>query len=698
LCWFALFWALAATIRYIGAIYKALDDAYNPGDDQFLTRLWLTVLSTAFLLLLSSRARTFVFGVLAALLTVLIGAVIVLSGSVLPFLLAVWLVVWTFVYGDAALRQLGVRETDDLADRIVLAIPIGLSTLALLSLILGVIGMFNRGAAWAVLLVTTIPVGVRAVALAREYFREAVRNARQVLQGSALAPFLVVALGFMLLLNLTWSVAPEIQYDSLHVRLGVPQIYVNEGRFVDVPYAFHSYFVRIMEWVYGFCLALYDESVAKLLAAAVAIVAALSVYSLGRSLFSPNVGLWAAVLFYTTPLASWVGGTTYTDLAVALFASALVLSSLYYQRTAARSWLAVTAMLAAAALSVKLTAAPVVAAAGAAVAWLVWRTSEPLGQKIRSLDFPLALAFLTALPWHLLTFVVTGSPIFPMMNDLFRSPRWELVNTRFNLGDYGMGTSFGDLIRVPFRLVLDTARFGEALPRGSLGALLILFIPLGLVLALRRNSAVRLGVITTGVAVFLWEVVFQYGRYYLVVLPGVAALAVGGLYETLPKKVSRFAAPAILLALLLSQGAVTSFQYWNIPERYPIDVALGRESRRAFLLRSLGGYGATQHLNAVVPPKGRVLTIGGENLRFYINAPLESLSLSLIERPLRRAPDLKGEELAHALAEMGFTHLLFSRQDLQNPEPFYTYASPEFLREHAVLEYSDRAVVVYRLK
>ena len=70
---------------------------------------------------------------------------------------------------------------------------------------------------------------------------------------------------------------------------------------------------------------------------------------------------------------------------------------------------------------------------------------------------------LLALPTYLLVYSFTGNPVFPLLNGLFRSPKWEFENTAIT-SEFGIGTTFSALVRFPFRLTFDTARFGEASP------------------------------------------------------------------------------------------------------------------------------------------------------------------------------------------------------------------------------------------
>src|SRR5262249_1432856 len=130
---------------------------------------------------------------------------------------------------------------------------------------------------------------------------------------------LLLLLAFAFTVNLTWSLAPEVQFDALNYHLSVPRIYLAARGVIDLPYFFHSYFAHLAEMFFAWGMALHSEIVAKLMVAVIGLISACAVYCVGRALFTPRAGLWAAVFFYTTPLTSWLTGTAHTDLVVTVF-------------------------------------------------------------------------------------------------------------------------------------------------------------------------------------------------------------------------------------------------------------------------------------------------------------------------------------------------------------------------------------------
>src|SRR5262249_38451997 len=231
--------------------------------------------------------------------------------------------------------------------------------------------------------------------------------------------FPLLLLAPVILLNLMWAVAPEIQFDANNYHLAVSQIYLRNHGFINLPYFFHSYFYRLVEMLFTIALALNGPAAAKLLAFGFGLIAAFAVFSLGKLAFDERVGLWAASFFYTTPIVSWLSGTAYIDNAVAMLLTATVIAFLRWHRSREEAgWLYAAATLAGAAVAAKVNAAfglPVILAVA------LWH----LRSRPKTLAVCGVLTILVAAPWYALTYHWTGNPVLPMLNGIFKSPLWE---------------------------------------------------------------------------------------------------------------------------------------------------------------------------------------------------------------------------------------------------------------------------------
>jgi hypothetical protein len=281
------------------------------------------------------------------------------------------------------------------------------------------------------------------------------------------------------------------------------------------------------------------------------------------------------------------------------------------------------------------------------------------------------------------------------MNGIFQSPKWPVDNTIVNASDFGMPVNVRSLIRFPFRLTFDTARFGEALPRGGVGLTLLLAFPFFLFLWQRERPAVRLLIAAVTSYLLVMFYTMQYARYYLMILPLVAVVAVMTIFHLAPP--SRWLSVG-LFSIVIVQPLTYSVQFWNIPERFPIRLAAGQEDRQSFLRRALAGYEATTYLNTVTRDHDKILGVGTENLRFYLRPELRIWALSVKTDPIRKLADMTpGDTLADAVRGLGITHLLVTREAVQKPGPEFPYLDGTFLKSHATLVFQDDYVLVYRM-
>jgi len=665
-------WILVIIVRFALTAWSAVQHPFNPGDDLVWRTRWLAVVAvvSGSVFLFCRQAVKWVW---LAAIGITAAAIIFLSQSLGPALVACWVLALSAGCGDRFLRLCGVRDTGDLFESIVLRVPLGLTLIAFSILILGLLKLLNVAAIVTVLAAAT-------VATIRFNWPSLERT-----ESTLDIDVLKVIAGLAFLLNLCWAVAPEIEFDALNYHLAVPRIYLQQGAVLEQPNFFHSYFAHLIEMIFVPCLALGGQSAVKLLILGAGTLCAMGVFVLGRMVFDRRVGLWAAVLFYTTPVTMFLSGAVNTDLVTALFLTVMAIAFLRWRARREASWLYVLANLAGAAFAGKLTATFGLVLPGVIVFWYLVRSQEWKQLVIGALIF-----IVMTVPWFAVTYAWTGSPVFPFYNRVFKSPDWKPVNTFFDSGDFGIGVSPSSLIRLPFRVTFNTERFRQALPRGSAGIALVLALP-WIVLVFRNRSSQVAFLLATSVAyLVLWAFNFQYVRYFVPILPVVCVLAASIATKRM--------LPALFVPIVL-QVFIVPIHYWQIPERFPLDLAFGRESRDTFLTRALGGYPIARYLNTVVPAGERIVGVGAEPLRFYLNPPLDTLSESLINGPLRDIAAMPSDAaLAAKLIQLHYTHILAENTAIKNPTPEFPYLNSNFLSRYTAQEMCDPAMCVYKLQ
>jgi hypothetical protein len=681
--WLPTLWLGFVIVRYSRTSFRTLLAPYNPGSDVEWAIAWMAfalavVLSAVFL------KRSFVNRMWFGLIGGMAVAILALSHTVLPALAALAVFAVSAGLGEFVLQRFRLDPTP-LIERLVLTVPIGIGFVALSLLALASLGFFNVMTCWALILALALP-GLSGV---RSLLKFKVENG---LAGHSPG---IILCAYVFLLNLTWATAPEIQYDAVNVHLAVPKLYLQSGGLIDLPYFWNSYMAHLLSMLYGLCLALAGMLAAKFLVMGLGVLAAGGVYVLGRRLFNDEVGVWASLLFYSTPLVIWSSTTMYLDLPQALFVTGSAVAFLRWYEKPQWAWMAVSGWIGGVAVGNKVAAVatmivfPIITLSLACRQMFHRPGSDRSYADFRAIAAYALLLLVVALPWHLLVYEYTGNPFFPLLNKVFHSPAWPAENTSLDWNTFGMGTSLGSLLRIPFRLTLDSSRFGTA--RGAVGFALLLAFPLALGYVWSGTLPQRAILAAIGVHFTVWAFTAQYARYYIPVLPFVAVVGSAAL-------IVRQSGPVLLcnrvllLAGVLAQTPVASVLFWNIPERFPVDRALGLETQESFLTRGISGYGSARFLNTVWKPGEKILGVGMEQLRFYFDGPLYTqhhLYLTNFETPA---------DLRDALAKDGFAYIVASRTALGNPEPWFGYLQPQFLERFGKRLYGDEATAVFSIR
>ena len=690
-------WLIVVTVRFGSTILRSLQSPFNPGADIEWAAGWLSLIGVVFLTYGCFRARAnqvTCAWIAAAAVAAL--AVLSLSHTVFAFLTALWIVLVSLGLGVLLIKPL-IRRTETTLAYIACGIPLGSAVLALIIFVFGILHVLTPSTIRILLAAGSLVAAAPVLKLLRTLAGDFKRYG-QALRGNPIELGIVLVITVLIvLLNLVWAIAPEVQYDPLNYHLAVPKLYLEHSGIIEVQF-YQAYHVRLIAMIFAACLAVCGPEAAKMWVFLMSTCSLAALYAVAKDSFNARVGIWAGALFMTTPLVSWLSGTADIDNVIAFFSLAALSAVVRWYKTSITGWLYVAALLAGSAVGSKLNAALFILPISMVVAAsLVFDRSQPRRSQLKLLILCVVAFSVIAVPMYALMYSFTGNPIFPMYNGIFRSPKWEIDNALLNSAEFGLPKTILNLLRFPFRLTFDTVRFGEALPRGGVGLNLMLGFPFAVFWFGRKRHAAHLLLIVVSTYLVLLFYLMQYARYYIVVLPLISIVGVATVFEFLLGWQSTVARTCLMLAVVM-QPIIMSIQFWNVPERFPVRVALGLESREAFLKRALAGYSAAKYLNTVARQDETILGVDFENLRFYLRPQLETLSITLKTNPLRTAMNLgHGAELAARLNELHYGHLFVRRTKMQDGPEIYPFLDSGFLKSHAVVEYSDDDALVFRL-
>lgn len=321
----------------------------------------------------------------------------------------------------------------------------------------------------------------------------------------------------VLLLGLasTGAWLPTMQYDDLAYHLGLPWQLMQHGRYALDP---SQQVWALAPWA-GDALQAVPQVVARMEARSALNLAWLAATATGLWQLGALLGLrpalrWAApALFASLPMTASLLGGMQTETVAAAVMVGLAVAILDDRHDGTRRLFA-GALLFGLLCALKPTHA---IAAAPLLAWAGWRQRHAL-PPVAALAGALLLVLLVGGSSYLYAWVVTGNPVLPLFNDVFRSPWFAAAP----FDDLRWHQGFGPDIL--WRLTFDTAGYTEGWD-GAMGLVMVALAGAWLI-ALGQRATRGLAVCAT-LAMLLPLLPLQYARYLhpglVLLLPALAA-------------------------------------------------------------------------------------------------------------------------------------------------------------------------------
>jgi hypothetical protein len=525
------------------------------------------------------------------------------------------------------------------------------------------------------------------------------------LRQNAAALAAATLLAALILMNLMAALAPDLGSDAVREHLAIAARFARQGS-LEPGIETQTYYLNIpVQVLYAGLAAWSGPLSAKVLHFAYGVLAAAGTGALASHLTGRrDVGLIAATLFEVPSLVWWLAGTAYVDLAITFYFLATVCALVCWVETGRRGWVLAAGLAAGVAIPSKLTSA---ALGGVLVLTILVRERRSLRAVLASCLACGIPALLVWAPWLLRSYLLSGNPVFPWFNQIFRSPLVEPVGV-FAGVPFGIGTSPTALLSLPFAVTFAPGRFMEA---GELGAHWLALTPLLVLLAGRSRLTPPLAVVLAAAAlwVIVWAyILFQNLRYLLPALPMFAVLLAAGYhYATRPRSrplVPASAVAALFLATMANALNPDTFYLRGISgEGLPYHVVLGHETPETYIRIHARGAGALQYLNATYHGNAWIWAPYFQ-LRVYSDAPIVFNDV-FTTLPLRtKLAELETQDDVRAvyegLRQLGFTHVLVdgARREMSLPPAKRpAFMRPDFLDRFARLEYADNGVLALKL-
>ncbi len=394
---------------------------------------------------------------------------------------------------------------------------------------------------------------------------------------------------------------PERFYDPLTMHLMIPTQALTFGHWSHDAARFSlAYFPIGADQLFALGLALGGEPAAK----AVNLLALAGILLLLHAIIRPMAGArlaeLALLLLLSLPLTLLLATTAMVEMLLALHILAATRAVLLLRSERPSAPLVALAVLLPAMAAIKLHG--VVAAIPLLALALV-----PLRRQLRPLAttgllLTATLAAAAGAAPYAYAWLRTGNPVFPLLNDIFRSPLWPA--TRFE--DLRWQGHFS--WRLLYRMTFDSRSYLEA-DNGAIGVTLMLLLLPGIAATLlvpRRTPLVALAVAAVSIAAIAPSV--QYIRYLYPVVPLLLIVCAHGL-ATLPRAAAALGAAIPALSVGLGIALLPSAGW--VLKTADLRAAFDPAARHAMLAAQAPTRLAVETVNAIGGPKPRVL-FGGE--------------------------------------------------------------------------------------
>ncbi len=466
------------------------------------------------------------------------------------------------------------------------------------------------------------------------------------------AAYAQVALLVVLGLHSAMAAVPEAGSDALAVHLMVPQQVASHGLW---GFDFRGFVWAVVpmgaDWLYTTANLLGGEGAARLCNFGLLVVVALLVRQQVRRRLGEGLATLLVAACAAAPIAFQESFSLWVENLLTAFLLAATLVTLRTWRRARTADVAAAALCVGGAFltkSLAVCALPLLVAQG----WNVARAPGSARHRARLALLALGLFLLVGAGPYAYAYAVTGNPLFPFFNDVFRSPYFgdRFVDTRW------IEHAGPDLL---YRMTFQSSVYGE-LYDGAFGFHHLLLLPLGLLAALVRwPRAARLGLVATTATLVAFVCGTQYIRYlypFLWIAALVEAEALGALVA-----IPRLRVPA-LAALALAFAANLAFlpTGFYLMRNFPVDTVFSKTERDWFIAVEAPYRRLNEVVNATSGRASRVLYLTEPYGAYLEGVPVYGNwhNPSVVARLGAETP----EEVEALLREERITHVILAAE------------------------------------
>jgi 4-amino-4-deoxy-L-arabinose transferase-like glycosyltransferase len=577
-------------------------------------------------------------------------------GLLLLFMLA------AFGYGSKAVRWTGLKDRASLAFYLY-SLGLGLGLLGHLVFVLGALRLYYPSFAW-LLVVLGVLLFISEILLRRKEYSEAVLRIGSEVKVTPFLAILLLLLGSNLVYPLLASaLVPPLSYDEVAYHLAIPKIFVQDHRISYISFIPYSNWPLESELLSTLGLLLGSETLTHLVSWTCFVLIIAAIFSFGKRFYGLQAGAIAAVIFTYSPVVTTLAGTALVELPLTLFTFLAIMAFLEWVNSDQRHLLVLSALFGGLAASTKLNAAltPFILGLLILTALVTVKKSNPRAAVKTFVVYGL-ISFAAVAPWYLKTWVFTGNPFWPFLQEIFGARDWDTVGTE-NLMRFirqpNMPLTPANWAAGIWRLTSEPEKFGSY--RFTLGWSYLALLPLAVPALLYSRSRDLLSkwlVFIAFVFYTAWFFQTHQTRFLMPVLPVLALLAAAGLswlFGALGDKWS------ILIKVLFIGYLLFSNWLANPADRDLIRTNLpyisGRMGRDQYLTEQIPGFEAILYANNHLPKDAKIWLALFESRGYYLDREY-TWANPIGQRTLPLEKFKNARSLAQELDRRGFTHVL----------------------------------------
>jgi 4-amino-4-deoxy-L-arabinose transferase-like glycosyltransferase len=342
--------------------------------------------------------------------------------------------------GHFLLLKLKIKWRDEF-ERTIFALASGLLLFTFVTMLVGVLGLLQKKVFFPLLILASISTFWYISQIPKRHWvgrlplKTSIRL--RLTKKNIFQIGLILLLFACFYLSLLGGLTPETQFDGRHYHLGPPKHYAQKDQLYNTVAEtgmFGAAYPPYQHMLYTALIEMFGLISAKLLHWVYALLTVLAlIYFCYYHFRSVLMGLVGGLIFIGTPVVLWAAGTANTDLPLCFYGLLAIHAFLRWKedKTSAR-WLILIGMTSGYATGVKTFGFfGLILLVPAIIIFSCHEQPDQISKKeithrlVVQLTILGITVLLVCIPWLIRTYLLTGNPVFPFLNNIFNSPYWK---------------------------------------------------------------------------------------------------------------------------------------------------------------------------------------------------------------------------------------------------------------------------------